>query len=69
MGYFLDDRSPYEITAGEESEVWADQSDLRKKVKEIVDSTKHNRRSLVLAWGYFGAGKNMISGPFGQLVK
>ena len=57
MGYFLDDRSPYEITAGEESEVWADQSDLKKKVKEIVDSTKYNRRSLVLAWGYFGAGK------------
>ena len=57
MGYFLDDKLPYEITAGEESNVWADQSDLKKKVKDIVDSTKYNSRALVLAWGYFGAGK------------
>ena len=23
----------------------------------IIDSTKYNKKSLVLAWGYFGAGK------------
>ena len=33
MGYFLDGKLPYEITAGEESDVWADQSELKKKVK------------------------------------
>ena len=58
MGYFKEGEWPYSIAdSGEESEVWADQSDLKKKVKDIVDSTKRNRRSLVLAWGYFGAGK------------
>ena len=41
----------------EESEVWADQTDLKKKVNDIIDSTKYNKKSLVLAWGYFGAGK------------
>ena len=57
MGYFKEEEWPYTITSVEESEVWADQSDLKKKVNAIIDSTKYNKKQLVLAWGYFGAGK------------
>ena len=58
MGYFKEEEWPYTITSVEESEVWADQSDLKKKVNAIIDSTKYNKKQLVLAWGYFGSGKN-----------
>ena len=44
MGYFKEEEWPYTITSVEESEVWADQSDLKKKVKAIIDSTKYNKK-------------------------
>ena len=31
MGYFKEEEWPYTITSVEESDVWADQSDLKKK--------------------------------------
>ena len=45
MGYFKEGEWPYTITSVEESEVWADQSDLKKKVNAIIDSTKYNKKS------------------------
>ena len=57
MGYFQEDEWPYSVVSDEESEVWADQSDLKKKINDIIDSTKYNKKLLVLAWGYYGAGK------------
>ena len=57
MGYFQEDEWPYGVVSDEENEVWADQIDLKKKINDIIDSTKYNKKSLVLAWGYYGAGK------------
>ena len=57
MGYFQEGEWPYGAVSSEENEVWADQSDLKKTINNIIDSTKYNKKSLVLAWGYYGAGK------------
>ena len=57
MGYFQEGEWPYGVVSSEENDVWADQCDLRKKIHDIIDSTKYNKKSLVLAWGYYGAGK------------
>ena len=38
MGYFQEGEWPYGVVSSEENEVWADQSDLKKKIHDIIDS-------------------------------
>ena len=69
MGYFQEDEWPYGVVSDEENEVWADQIDLKKKINDIIDSTKYNKKQLVLAWGYFGAGKTHKLHQLQKIVK
>lgn len=58
MQYFKENIWPYDIVSDESSNVWADQTDLNKQIHELVDeSDKIPKKSLVLVWGYYGAGK------------
>lgn len=60
MGFFNDDEWPYEITPSidEYSNVWADQSDLKKLFSNlIIVEGDILRKQLVTVYGYFGAGK------------
>jgi len=56
--YFKKNVWPYDIVSDENSDVWADQTDLNKQIHELVDESDIiPKKSLVLVWGYYGAGK------------
>lgn len=58
MQYFKENVWPYDIVSDENSNVWADQTDLNKQIHDLVDeSDKIPKKSIVLVWGYYGAGK------------
>jgi len=58
MEFFKENVWPYDIVSDENSNVWADQTDLNKQILELVtESEKIPKKSIVLVWGYYGAGK------------